>query len=448
VLTRFSTTQLDDPDTRSAHEVIRSCVHCGFCTATCPTYVLLGDELDGPRGRIYLIKEMLERGAVPDAATVTHLDRCLSCLGCMTTCPSGVNYMHLIDHARAYVEQHYHRPWRQRVLRTWLSRILTSRALLRTHLRVARWLRPLAAALPTTLRPMLRLAPARLPSPGTEERGGVWPALGPRRGRVALLAGCVQAVLAPRISAAAVRVLTRAGYDVVVLPQAQCCGSLPHHLGQQESARQLARRSIDAWSAEAERGGLDAIVVTTSGCGTSLKDYGFLFREDARYAAPAARVSALTRDISELLSDCLPATTLPNGSALTVAYHPPCSLQHGQGLHGIGEKLLERAGFVVRAIAEGHLCCGSAGTYNLLQPELASQLLERKLAQVQRLSPDVIATGNIGCITQLASGTAVPVVHTVELLDWATGGPAPPELAAAPIMARHAGSSSRRPDSR
>ncbi len=430
MLTRFSAEQLGNPDTRTAHEVIRSCVHCGFCTATCPTYVLLGDELDGPRGRIYLIKEMLERGGAPDAGTVKHLDRCLSCLGCMTTCPSGVNYMHLIDHARAYVEEHYRRPWRQRLVRALLPRVLTSRALLRASLRAARWLKPLAVALPSTWRPMLRLAPARLPARGTDEYGGLWPACGPRRGRVALLSGCAQAVLAPQINAAALRLLTRAGYEVVVLPQARCCGALPQHLGQHDIALQLARRSIDAWVAEAQRGGLDAIVVTTSGCGTSLKDYGFLFREDARYAAPAARVSALARDVGELLADSLPATTLRNAAALTVAYQAPCSLQHGQGLHGMGEGLLERAGFAVRTIAEGHLCCGSAGTYNLLQPELAQRLLERKLAHVRRMSPDVIATGNIGCITQLASGTAVPVVHTVELLDWATGGPAPLELAA------------------
>lgn len=427
--THFTPEQLADPETASSQKIIRSCVHCGFCTATCPTYLLLGDELDSPRGRIYLMKEMLEQGGPPAPETVKHVDRCLSCLSCMTTCPSGVNYMHLVDHARAYIEEHHTRPAPERALRSLLSAVLTRPGLFRWALRLAAVGRPLAGLLPGRLKGMARMAPASLPAPDPAEEARVFPAQGPRKARVALLAGCAQPVLAPQINAAAIRLLTRQGVEVVTARGAGCCGSLPHHLGHRERALALARADIAAWTAEIEGEGLDAIVVTASGCGTTIKDYGFMFREDAQWAARAAAVSALAKDVSEVLADLDP----PLSSAprdLRVAYHSACSLQHGQSLRTGPQRLLQGAGFTVLEPAEGHICCGSAGTYNLLQPQIAGQLRERKVGALEAVRPDVIATGNIGCLTQIAGGTAVPVVHTVELLDWASGGPEPAALAA------------------
>ena len=425
--TSFSPEQLADPDTAASEKIIRTCVHCGFCTATCPTYLLLGDELDSPRGRIYLMKEMLEKGGPPSPRTVKHVDRCLSCLACMTTCPSGVNYMHLVDHARAYIEAHHVRPWPERFLRGLLARVLPDRAAFRGALRLAQAARPLQGLLPGRLKAMAAMAPARLPGRDAAEFARVFPAQGPRRMRVGLLAGCVQPVLAPEINGAAIRLLNRLGAEVVAAEGAGCCGALPHHLGKAGQAKALARANIEAWTRELEGGGLDAIVVTASGCGTSLKDYGFLFREDAQMAEPAARISALARDVSEVLAALQP----PDGPApmgLTVAYHSACSLQHGQGVREAPKALLRAAGFAVVEPAEAHVCCGSAGTYNLLQPELAGRLRERKVANLTAVRPDVIVAGNIGCLQQIAGGTEIPVVHTVELLDWAMGGPTPPAL--------------------
>jgi len=425
--TQFTPQQLAEPDTATSEKIIRSCVHCGFCTATCPTYLLLGDELDSPRGRIYLMKEMLEQGGPPAASTVKHVDRCLSCLSCMTTCPSGVNYMHLVDHARAYIEEHHVRPAPERALRRLLSAVLTRPGLFRLSLRLAKLGRPLAGWLPGRLKGMAALAPASVPAPDPAERARVFPAQGPRKARVALLAGCAQPVLAPQINAAAIRLLNRLGVEVVTAQGAGCCGSLPHHLGHKERAQALARADIAAWTAEVEGEGLDAIVVTASGCGTTVKDYGFMFRDDPQWADRAARVSALARDVSEVLADFQPAADAPQ-RGLRVAYHSACSLQHGQGLRAGPQRLLQAAGFTVLEPAEGHICCGSAGTYNLLQPQIAGQLRDRKVARLEAVAPDVIATGNIGCMTQIAAGTGVPVVHTVELLDWAAGGPAPARL--------------------
>ncbi|HKT84792.1 MAG TPA: glycolate oxidase subunit GlcF [Novosphingobium sp.] len=426
--TAFSAEQLADPAMASSEAVIRKCVHCGFCTATCPTYVLLGDELDSPRGRIYLIKDMLENEREPTAEVVKHIDRCLSCLSCMTTCPSGVNYMHLIDHARAYIEEHYRRPFRDRFYRALLASILPHPRRFRAALGAAaigRLLAPLFSRV-EALRPlsaMLDLAPRRRVRPA----GGARPAPPVQgKGRVALLRGCAEPVLAPHVQEAAVRLLTRAGYEVVSVPGEGCCGSLVHHLGREAASLASARRNIDAWTRELERRGLAAILVTASGCGTTIKDYGHMLRGDPAYAGNAARISSLARDISEFLAEI----ELPpgDGRGLHVAYHPACSLQHGQKVVDAPKRLLASAGYAVETPAEAHLCCGSAGTYNILQPEIAGKLGARKVENLERLAPDVIAAGNIGCAMQIGARTAIPVVHTVELLDWATGGPVPQAL--------------------
>jgi glycolate oxidase iron-sulfur subunit len=424
--THFSILQLADPEIASSNGILRSCVHCGLCTATCPTYVLLGDELDGPRGRIYQIKQMLERGGAPTANTVKHLDRCLSCQSCMTSCPSGVHYAHLIDHARVFVARQYRRPWGERLLRGLLLGMLTSRRALRVALHVAHGLRPLARWMPRRLGPILDLAAAQRPRVGSTSAGGLYPAQGQRRLRVALLGGCAQGVLAPQINDSAVRVLNRHGIEVVVLPRTHCCGALAHHLGDTRTAQRLARAVMNGWQREIEARGLDAIVVTTSGCGTMIKDYGVIFRNDPDWVDCAKRISALARDIVEMLpvQQGDPART----HGIRVAYHSACSLQHAQGIDERPRELLRAAGFDVREIPEGHLCCGSAGTYNLLQPELALRLRERKVAAIRRLAPDVIAAGNLGCLTQIAAGADIPAVHTVELLDWAGGGPLPESL--------------------
>jgi glycolate oxidase iron-sulfur subunit len=434
VKTDFSLTQLADPDIAEADKILRACVHCGFCTATCPTYVLLGDELDSPRGRIYLIKEMLEKNQPPTAEVVKHIDRCLSCLACMTTCPSGVNYMHLVDQARVRIEQQYTRPLADRWLRAALAWMMPHPGLFRFSMVMARFARPIVALLPTKhslhkptllnrLKAMLALAPRHLPPPGPSS-GTVFPAQGPRRGRVALLHGCAQQVLAPRINQAAINLLTRHGVEVVLAPDEKCCGALIHHLGHDERTLDYARTNVTAWLKEAERGGLDAILVTTSGCGTVIKDYGYLLREDPEFAAPAAKVSALAKDISEYVAELELRPPQQHGD-LVIAYHSACSLQHGQKITQLPKELLSKNGFVVKDIAESHLCCGSAGTYNVLQPVIAVQLRDRKIANITAVKPDMIAAGNIGCMVQIASGTGIPVVHTIELLDWATGGPRP-----------------------
>jgi glycolate oxidase iron-sulfur subunit len=433
--TEFSLAQLADPDIAEADKILRACVHCGFCTATCPTYVLLGDELDSPRGRIYLIKEMLEKDQAPTTEVVKHIDRCLSCLACMTTCPSGVNYMHLVDQARGRIEQGFARPLADRMLRAVLARILPEPWLFRLAMTLARLGRPLGRLLPAAgratatpsllrrIKAMLSLAPSALPAPGPAA-GSVFAAQGERRGRVALLQGCAQQVLAPRINAAAINVLTRHGIEVVLVKDEQCCGALTHHLGRDDDALIRARANITAWLAEAERGGLDAILVTTSGCGTVIKDYGYMLREDRDFAGPAARISALAKDVTEYLDSIKMRPVQPVGD-LIIAYHAACSLSHGQKITALPKDLLSKNGFVVKDIPESHLCCGSAGTYNILQPDIAQRLRDRKVANIASVKPDMIAAGNIGCMVQIAGGTSVPVVHTIELLDWATGGPRP-----------------------
>jgi glycolate oxidase iron-sulfur subunit len=432
--TEFSLAQLADPDIAEADKILRACVHCGFCTATCPTYVLLGDELDSPRGRIYLIKEMLEKDKPPTKEVVKHIDRCLSCLACMTTCPSGVNYMHLVDQARVRIERDFSRPLPERALRAILAWVLPRPKLFRTSMILARLGRPFAALLPTPtaaatpsllrrIKAMLALAPTRLPAPGPQG-GSVFPAIGERRARVALLQGCAQQVLAPRINQAAINLLTRHGIEVVLVKDEQCCGALTHHLGRDGDALARARGNVSVWQREAKQGGLDAILVTASGCGTVIKDYGFMLREDREFAGPAAQISALAKDITEYLAglDLHPSTQRGD---VTIAYHSACSLQHGQKITQLPKELLSKNGFVVKDVPESHLCCGSAGTYNILQPDIASRLRDRKVANIAAVKPDMIAAGNIGCMVQIAGGTSVPVVHTIELLDWATGGPKP-----------------------
>lgn len=425
--TTFTPEQLTDPGTQRANEILRACVHCGFCTATCPTYQVLGDELDSPRGRIYLIKDMLENERVPDEKTVKHIDRCLSCLACMTTCPSGVHYMHLIDHARAYIEENYNRPLSERALRWVLARILPYPTRFRVALLGAKIARPFARFLPDPrLRAMIAMAPKQVPPVSKNDDPQTFAVAQPKM-RVALMTGCAQRALNTDINDATIRLLTRHGAEVVIPDGQGCCGALTHHMGKETESHATAAKNIKAWVKQMDAGGLDAIVINTSGCGTTVKDYGHMFRNDP-LAADAARVSAIAMDVSEVLMEL----DLPKGDAkgTKVAYHAACSLQHGQQIKTYPKDLLKNAGFTVLEPKDSHLCCGSAGTYNLMQPEISGQLKERKVQTLEALTPDIIAAGNIGCMMQIGSATDVPIVHTVELLDWATGGPQPPALTA------------------
>ncbi|PBB16500.1 glycolate oxidase subunit GlcF [Mesorhizobium sp. WSM4313] len=427
--TSFSSIQLADPHVAESEKILRKCVHCGFCTATCPTYVTLGNELDSPRGRIYLIKDMLENGRPADKEIVTHIDRCLSCLACMTTCPSGVNYMHLVDHARAHIQETYKRPLLDRLTRAMLAFVLPYPNRFRAALKLAGFGRPfigLFEKLPA-LRPvaaMLKLAPSAIPPASPTAKPATHAGKGTRRGRVAILTGCAQSVLDPAINEATISLLTRLGVEVVVPQGEGCCGALVHHMGREHQALASARQNVDAWMRAIEQGGLDAIIITASGCGTTIKDYGFMLRLDPAYAEKAARVSALAKDITEYLA----ALDLPEPArrpGTVVAYHSACSMQHGQKITRQPKELLAKAGFVVREPREGHLCCGSAGTYNILQPEISAKLRDRKVKNIEATGASVVATGNIGCITQIASAAKLPVVHTIKLLDWAYGGPKP-----------------------
>lgn len=421
--TEFTPEQLADPATAASEKAIRTCVHCGFCTATCPTYVLLGDERDSPRGRISLIQDMLEQDTKPTPEVVTHIDRCLSCLACTTTCPSGVDYMHLIDHARVHVEETYRRPFMDRALRWMLAKVLPYRSRFAVALGIGRAFAPLSgmvARLPggDRLAAMLRMAKGNRAHAAEFNASA---ATGARKGRVILQAGCAEPVLRPEFQAAACRLLNRLGYDVVRSPNEGCCGSLVHHMGREAEALRFIRRNIDAWSAAIE--GVDAIIVTASGCGVTIRDYGFILRNDPAYAARAARISSLAKDITEFVGGAaMPASQQPK---IRVAYHAACSLQHGQKIVVQPRRLLEGAGFEVVTPANAHLCCGSAGTYNILLPGIADRLGDRKTASLEALKPDVIATGNIGCAVQIGARTGIPVVHVAELLDWATGGPKP-----------------------
>jgi glycolate oxidase iron-sulfur subunit len=424
--TTFTDDQLKDPGTARANKILRTCVHCGFCTATCPTYQVLGDELDSPRGRIYLIKDMLENERVPDAKTVKHIDRCLSCLACMTTCPSGVHYMHLVDHAREYIEKNYDRPWHDKALRWMLAKILPYPTRFRVALLLAKIGKPFRGLIPDArVRAMLEMAPKTIPPVSRNDDPQTFAPVAPRRMRVALMTGCAQKALNTDINDATIRLLTRLGCEVVVAEGAGCCGALTHHMGKSDESHGTAAKNIHAWTREMGTDGLDAIVINTSGCGTTVKDYGHMFAQ-SELAEDAAKVAGIAMDISELLSKL----DIPEGASkgLRVAYHAACSLQHGQKVKSAPKDLLKRAGFEVVEPADSHLCCGSAGTYNLMQPEISQQLKARKVQTLEAKKPDVIAAGNIGCMMQIGGGTEVPIVHTVELLDWATGGPKPKSL--------------------
>ena len=425
--THFTEEQLQVPGLKRANEILRSCVHCGFCTATCPTYQVLGDELDSPRGRIYLIKDMLENDRPADEKTVKHIDRCLSCLACMSTCPSGVHYMHLVDHAREHIEQTYKRPLSDRALRWMLARILPYPMRFRFAMFGAMLAKPFGFMLPAKLRSMVAFAPSSMPPPSRMEDPQTHVSEAPRRKRVVLMTGCAQRALNTDINEATIRLLTRLGCDVVIPKGMGCCGALTHHMGKTGESHATAAKNINAWVAEMDGEGLDAIVINTSGCGTTVKDYGHMFRTDAVMADKAARVSAIAKDISEVLADL---DIVPTGEApaLKVAYHAACSLQHGQQIKSAPKDALRRAGFTIVEPKDPHLCCGSAGTYNLMQPEISVQLQDRKVKTLDVLEADVISAGNIGCMMQIGSAAQTPIVHTVELVDWATGGPKPAAL--------------------
>ncbi|MBX3483671.1 glycolate oxidase subunit GlcF [Phenylobacterium sp.] len=415
--TAFTPEQLADPKTAASAGAIRKCVHCGFCTATCPTYVLTGDERDSPRGRIELIREMLEGGGPPAPSTVTHIDRCLSCLACTTTCPSGVDYAQLIDHARAYIEAHHRRPWFERTLRALIPAILTRPRRLRLALFAGRLARPLGPLFERLKAPqlaaLLRLVPPPAATPQVSRA-----ARGRAKGRVVLLQGCVEPAMAPQIRAAAIRLITRAGYEVVLAEGEGCCGAISEHLGRAGEAQGMARANLSAW---AKAGKIDAIVTTAAGCGTALKAYGRLLGQ------PGEATAAKARDVLEFIAEVgLPEVVTARRPS--VAYHAACSLQHGQQIKAAPPRLLAEAGYEVRQVPEGHLCCGSAGVYNILQSAFATQLRDRKAANIRSTGATVLAAGNIGCMAQLSPVLDMPVVHPVELLDWATGGPPPPAL--------------------
>jgi glycolate oxidase iron-sulfur subunit len=425
--TNFSPEQLADPRIKEADRILRRCVHCGLCTAVCSTYVILGDERDSPRGRIYLIKDMLEGSKAASAEVATHVDRCLSCLSCMSTCPGGVDYMHLVDLARAHIEETHRRPFKERFLRALLAKTVPYPERFHTAIKLAPIARPFTGLLRKVgleqMAAMLELAPRDLPKPRFEGPGTA-ATTGERRARVIMLAGCAQQVLRPEINDATIRLLARRGVDVVVAANAGCCGSLVHHMGREEESLAQARRNVDAWSKEMARGAVDAIIVNASGCGTTVKDYGHMLGRDAAYAERAARISDLTRDVTEFIAgyDLGPPK---RWSSLKIAYHSACSLQHGQRVNDEPKELLVKAGYSVVDVPEGHICCGSAGIYNIMQSEIADQLKLRKVKNIESVRPDLIAAGNIGCITQIANGTDLPIAHTVELLDWAHGGPVP-----------------------
>jgi glycolate oxidase iron-sulfur subunit len=425
--TRFPPDRLKDPVVAEANAILRTCVHCGFCLATCPTYLLLGDELDSPRGRIYLAKEMLEQDRAATAKVVRHIDRCLTCLSCMTTCPSGVHYAHLVDRARVHIEKTCTRPLPERLLRRLLATVVPNPKLFRLAVIGGRLGRPLQKLMPGRLKGMMAMAPAKIAPPSTVDRPQVFAAEGPRRARVALFTGCAQQVLKPEINEATVRLLRRHGCEVVVAQGAGCCGAIVHHLGWQEDSKKAARANVAAWDREIAAGGLDAIVSNASGCGVSLRDYGHLLKDEPQWAGRAARISALIRDLSEVLLELgLKPPAIATGQR--VAYHMACSMQHGLGLRTQAKALLGAAGFAVVEPAEPHICCGSAGAYSILEPELSHRLRGRKVENLEATGPQIIAAGNIGCITHIGGGTAIPVVHTAELLDWATGGPKPAAL--------------------
>ena len=430
--THFSKEQLKNKDNKSSEKILRKCVHCGFCNATCPTYQLLGDELDGPRGRIYLIKDMLENNKPANEKIVKHIDRCLSCYSCMSTCPSGVNYMHLIDHGRNHIEKTYKRSFSDRLIRNFLSSTLSKSFNFRMIMILTQFVKPFRFLFPKKLREMIRLMPIRSPKK-TLPRMKVYRIQKKKKpiARVALLTGCVQKVISPQINEATIRLLNRHDIEVVVPKGIECCGSLNHHLGKSDLADQIFKNNILIWYNEYLNNGLDAIISNTSGCGTTLKDYGFIFRSDNDFKKKAQKISELTKDIAEYLDEQVKLNFIiksPNEKKYKIAYHSACSMQHGQKIHNEPINLIKKTGNEVLEISDGHLCCGSAGTYNLLQSDIANKLLKNKIANIEKIKPQFISTGNIGCINQIANGTKIPILHTVEIIDWYTGGPKPEVL--------------------
>jgi len=420
----FTPEQLADPQIGPAAAAVRSCVHCGICTATCPTYVLLGDERDSPRGRIVLMKDMLEKGGAPSAEAVHHIDRCLSCLNCKTACPSSVNYQRLVDQARVHIQEHYKRPLGDRLLRWTIATVMTRPALVRIGLLLARIGAPVARIMPGKLGAMARIGLSARPQ-GPEPTHFPKPAV--VKQRIAIMPGCVQGALSPQIDSAVGRVLARRGIELVALEGAGCCGALPHHMGREHDSQAWAKKAIIAY----EQGQYDGVLITATGCSAQLKDYAHQFAGDPIWEPRAKKLAAAARDFAEL---CTPQNVTPppleSNRPLRVAYHPACSLQNSLKLNGAGEAMLEAAGFTVTPFGESNLCCGSAGTYSILQPELSAALRARKLDNINAAQSDVLVSGNIGCLQHLASGEGLsqPILHIAELLDWAEGGPKPPNL--------------------
>ena len=427
--TSFTDKQLENKDNKSSESILRKCVHCGMCNATCPTYGINGDELEGPRGRIYLIKDMLENNKPANKKIAQHIDSCLSCYSCMTTCPSGVNYMHLIDHGRNYVEETYKRPFLDRTFRNILSFVLPRPKIFLILAWISKIIKPFSFLFPQFLRNSLKLMPDRIPSKKLKIQKTYSPESGKIVSRVALLTGCVQRVISPEINEATIRLLNRHNVEVVVMPDIECCGSLNHHLGKKDLAKTSFVKNIESWHEEYLSNGLDAIISNTSGCGTTLKDYGHIFKNDKELKKKASKISELTKDITEFLDENLKLNFKFNEEKkYKIAYHSACSMQHGQRVHSQPKELIAKTGNEVLEIPEGHLCCGSAGTYNILHQKMAKSLLQNKVKNIEKISPDFISTGNIGCITQISTGTRIPIIHTIELLDWFTGGPKPYKL--------------------
>jgi len=422
--TNFSEKQLKDQDNQSTEKIFKKCVHCGMCNATCPTYGILGDELDGPRGRIYLIQDMLENEKKPTKKIVKHIDRCLSCYSCMTTCPAGVNYMHVIDHGRKYIEKNYERPFFDRLIRNFLSIILPNAKYFRLISYPAKLAKLFSFLLPRKIKNMINLMPTNFPKKNIDQKE-VYRAKGKKIARVALLTGCVQKELSPQINEATIRLLNRHGIEVVTPKKIRCCGSLNHHLGKEEDASLDFINNINVWYEEYKKGNLDAILSNTSGCGTTLKDYGFIFRGDKNLKDKAKIISKLSKDVTEYLSENLKLKINKKNRKYKIAYHSACSMQHGQKVHSQPIELLSKTGNEIMEIPKGHLCCGSAGTYNILQSEIAQELLKDKVKNIESIDPQIISTGNIGCINQISNGTSIPILHTIEILDWYTGGPKP-----------------------
>jgi len=430
--TKFSEKQLKDQDNKSSEKILRKCVHCGFCNATCPTYKLLGDELDGPRGRIYLIKDMLENNKPANDKIVKHIDRCLSCYSCMTTCPSGVNYMHLIDHGRSHIEKTYKRPFKDRFMRNFLSIVLSNSFNFKLIAILTLFLKPIRFLFPKKINEMISIMPIKFPKK-TLSTMRVYSAQKKKKpvARVVLLTGCVQKVISPQINEATIRLLNRHDIEVVVPKNINCCGSLNHHLGKSNLANLTFRNNISIWYDEYIKNGLDAIISNTSGCGTMLKDYGFIFRSNKDFKKKAKKISDLTKDITEYLDENVKLNFITKSKSekkYRIAYHSACSMQHGQKIHKQPINLIKKTGNEVFDIPEGHLCCGSAGTYSLLQNDIAKELLKNKISNIEKIEPEIISTGNIGCITQIAQGTKIPILHTIEIIDWYTGGPKPEVL--------------------